>query len=53
MSREEAINELKYSIEMVYFNPLTGEKSEWLNEENQRFVDACNMAIKSLEKEGD
>ena len=51
MTREEAIAELKYSIEMVHFDPLTGETSEWLNEENQRYVDACNMAIKALEQE--
>lgn len=52
MTREEAIAELKYSIEMVHFDPLTGETSEWLNEENQRYVDACNMAIKALEQKG-
>ena len=51
MTNEEAITELKYSIEMVHFDPLTGETSEWLNEENQRYVDACNMAIKALEQE--
>ena len=51
MTREEAITELKYSIEMIHFDPVTGETSEWLNEENQRYVDACNIAIKALEQE--
>lgn len=49
MTREEAIKELKYSIEMVHFDPYAGETSEWLNEEDQRYVDACNMAIKALQ----
>ena len=49
MTREEAIEELKCSIELTHFNPLTGETSEWLNEDNQRYVDAAKMAIEALE----
>ena len=51
MTRDEAINELKCAIDLTHFNPLTGEISEWLNDDNQRFVDACDMAIKALEQE--
>lgn len=50
MTREEAINELKYAKSMCEFDPITGELG-CRNDEDKRQSKAFGMAIKALENE--
>ena len=48
MTREEAINELKYAKSMCEFDPITGELG-CRNDEDKRQSEAFGIAIKALE----
>lgn len=50
MTREEAINELRYAQAMFEFNPTTGEVG-FRNEEDKRQYKAFDMAIKALQEQ--
>ena len=51
MTVKEAIDELKYSRDMCYFDPSTGETGKPYSEECERMAQALNIAIKALESE--
>lgn len=47
MTIEEAINWIRFDIEMARFDPLTGYES-YLNEDAKKVIEAQEMAIKIL-----
>lgn len=47
MTREEAVNWLRYDIDMMKFDPVTGEDA-YLNDEARKVIEAEEMAIKAL-----
>lgn len=49
MTVKEAIDELKYSRDMCYFDPSTGETGKPYSEECERMAQALDIAIKALE----
>lgn len=51
MTVKEAIDELKYSRDMCYFDPSTGETDKPYSEECERMAQALDIAIKALECE--
>ena len=51
MTVKEAINELKYSRDMCYFDPSTGETGKPYSEECERMAQALDIAIEALESE--
>ena len=51
MTVKEAIDELKYSRDMCYFDPSTGETGEPYDEDCERMAQALDIAIKALEIE--
>ena len=48
MTREEAINQLRYDMAMCNFNPTTGEEY-FVNDDCRKDYEALSIAIKSLE----
>lgn len=51
MTVKEAIDELKYSREMCYFDPSTGETGKPYSEECERMAQALDIAIEALKNE--
>lgn len=51
MTVKEAIDELKYSKDMCYFDPSTGETGKPYSEECERMAQALDIAIEALERE--
>ena len=51
MTVKEAIDELKYSRDMCYFDPSTGETGKPYSEECERMAQALDIAIETLESE--
>lgn len=51
MTVKEAIDELKYSRDMCYFDPSTGETGKPYSEECERMAQALDIAIRALENE--
>ena len=51
MTVKEAIDELKYSKDMCYFDPSTGETGKPYSEECERMAQALVIAIRALESE--
>lgn len=51
MTVKEAIDELKYSRDMCYFDPSTGETGKPYSEECERMAQALDIAIEALEHE--
>ena len=51
MTVKEAIDELKYSRDMCYFDPNTGETGKPYSEECERMAQALDIAIEALEHE--
>lgn len=49
MTIQEAIDELKYSRDMCYFDPSTGETGKPYSEECERIAQALDIAIRALE----
>lgn len=47
MTVEEAINWIRFDIEMAKFNPSTGEAA-YLNEDAKKVIEAQEMAIEIL-----
>lgn len=52
MTREEAIEILKYNMEMCLFNPMTGEQKP-MSKECEESAEAFKMAIEALEAQKD
>ena len=50
MTRKEIIDGLKFTVDMILFDPLTGEvlSDKDLNEDNLYTLNACREAIKAL-----
>ena len=48
MTVKEAIDELKYSRDMCYFDPSTGETGKPYSEECERMAQALDIAIEAL-----
>ena len=51
MTVKEAIDELKYSRDMCYFDPSTGETGKPYSEECERMAQALDIAIEALTHE--
>jgi hypothetical protein len=51
MDVKEAIDELKYSRDMCYFDPSTGETGKPYSEEFERMAQALDIAIEALKNE--
>lgn len=51
MTVKEAIDELKYSRDMCYFDPSTGETGKPYSEECERMAQALDIAIEALKNE--
>lgn len=53
MTREEIINGMKMTMELILFDPSTGETKEphQLNDMDRTTYDACKGAIEALEKQ--
>ncbi len=51
MTVKEAIDELKYSREMCYFDPSTGETGKPYSDECERMAQALDIAIEALTHE--
>lgn len=51
MTVKEAIDELKYSKDMCYFDPSTGETGKPYSEECERMAQALDIAIEALKNE--
>lgn len=51
MTVQEAINQLKFDIEMTKFDPTTGEHTSFLSEETLLTIEAEELAIEALEKQ--
>lgn len=51
MTIKEAINELKYSRDMCYFDPSTGETGKPYSEECERMAQALDIVIEALKNE--
>ena len=51
MTVKEAISELKYSRDMCYFDPSTGETGKPYSEECERMAQALDIAIEALKNE--
>lgn len=49
MTREEAMQRLKYDREMCYFDPSTGETGQPYSEDCKEMAQALDIAIKILE----
>lgn len=50
MTREQAIQRLKYDRAMCYFNPTTGENDRPISEDCREMAEAIDEAIKALEQ---
>lgn len=51
MTREEAMQQLKYDREMCYFDPSTGETGQPYSEDCKEMAEALDIAIEALESE--
>lgn len=51
MTREEAMQRLKYDREMCYFDPSTGEAGQPYSEDCKEMAEALDIAIRALENE--
>lgn len=51
MTKQEAINRLKYDREMCYFDPTTGRDDSPYNKDCEEMAKALDLAIDALQRE--